>query len=102
MAWIRYKLAGKPPSQKPTPRFRSIASRYAIAECCWRCVLKILMRLLARDSDRNKIQIGRETPVAEAYTAFQEYCLALRDRGVLLAVCSKNTDEIARSGFRSE
>ncbi len=51
------------------------------------------------DDGVDKIQIGRETPVAEAYTAFQEYCLALRDRGVLLAVCSKNDDEIARSGF---
>jgi len=51
------------------------------------------------DDGLDKIQIGRETPVAEAYTAFQEYCLRLRDRGVLLAVCSKNEDEIARSGF---
>ena len=45
------------------------------------------------------IQIGRETPQAEAYTAFQEYCLALRSRGILLAVCSKNDEENARSGF---
>jgi FkbH-like protein len=51
------------------------------------------------DDGVDKIQIGRETPVAEAYTAFQEYCLALRNRGILLAVCSKNTDEIARAGF---
>jgi len=51
------------------------------------------------DDGVDKIEIGRETPVAEAYTAFQEYCLALRDRGILLAVCSKNTEEIARTGF---
>jgi FkbH-like protein len=51
------------------------------------------------DDGVDKIQIGRETPVAEAYTAFQEYCLSLRNRGILLAVCSKNTDEIARTGF---
>jgi len=51
------------------------------------------------DDGPDKIQIGRETPLAEAYTAFQEYCLSLRDRGVLLAVCSKNNDEIARQGF---
>ena len=30
------------------------------------------------DDGVDKIQIGRETPVAEAYTAFQEYCLALQ------------------------
>jgi FkbH-like protein len=51
------------------------------------------------DDGIEKIQIGRETPVAEAYTAFQEYCLSLRNRGILLAVCSKNTEEIAKSGF---
>jgi len=51
------------------------------------------------DDGVDRIQIGRETPVAEAYTAFQEYCLSLRNRGILLAVCSKNNDEIARSGF---
>ncbi len=51
------------------------------------------------DDGVEKIAIGRETPVAEAYTGFQEYCLEMRQRGVLLAVCSKNTDEIARQGF---
>lgn len=51
------------------------------------------------DDGVDKLQIGKETAVAEAYTAFQRYCLALRDRGVLLAVCSKNTEAIARSGF---
>jgi len=51
------------------------------------------------DDGVDNIQIGRETPVAEAYTAFQEYCLSLRNRGILLAVCSKNTESVARSGF---
>jgi FkbH-like protein len=51
------------------------------------------------DDGVDKIQIGRETPIGEAYTAFQEYCLALRNRGILLAVCSKNMEEIARAGF---
>jgi FkbH-like protein len=51
------------------------------------------------DDGIEQIEIGRETPVGEAYTAFQEYCRSLRNRGVLLAVCSKNNDDIARSGF---
>ena len=51
------------------------------------------------DDGPDKILIGRETPQAEAYTAFQEYALSLRERGILLAVCSKNTGEIARQGF---
>ena len=52
------------------------------------------------DDGPDNIVIGRETPVAEAYTAFQEYCLALRERGILLAVCSKNDESIARQGFQ--
>ena len=51
------------------------------------------------DDGVEKIQIGRETPVAEAYTAFQEYCLSLHKRGILLAVCSKNNEEVAKQGF---
>jgi FkbH-like protein len=51
------------------------------------------------DDGADKIHIGRETPLSEGYTAFQEYCLELRQRGVLLAVASKNNDEIAREGF---
>ena len=51
------------------------------------------------DDGVDKIHIGRETAVAEAYTAFQEYCLELRARGILLAVCSKNTESVAKSGF---
>jgi FkbH-like protein len=51
------------------------------------------------DDGPERIQIGRETPLAEAYTAFQEYCLMLRNRGVLLAVCSKNNEGLARQGF---
>jgi FkbH-like protein len=51
------------------------------------------------DDGADKILIGRETPQAEAYTAFQEYCLSLRERGILLAVCSKNNEDTAKSGF---
>jgi FkbH-like protein len=51
------------------------------------------------DDGVDKIHIGRETALAEAFTAFQEYCLTLRGRGVLLAVCSKNDLAVAQSGF---
>jgi FkbH-like protein len=54
---------------------------------------------LIGDDGPDKIVLGRETPLAEAYTAFQEYCLSLRERGILLAVCSKNNEEIAKQGF---
>lgn len=51
------------------------------------------------DDGPDKIKIGRETAEAEAFTAFQEYCLQLRSRGILLAICSKNSEAIARQGF---
>ena len=51
------------------------------------------------DDGLDGIQIGHETPAAEAYSAWQEYVLKLKERGVILAVCSKNDEEVAKSGF---
>jgi FkbH-like protein len=45
------------------------------------------------------LRLGHETPEGEAFLSFQSYCLALKERGVLLAVCSKNEAATARSGF---
>jgi FkbH-like protein len=44
------------------------------------------------------IHLG-DGPAGEAYVAFQEYLLSLRDKGILLAVCSKNDDATAREPF---
>jgi FkbH-like protein len=46
------------------------------------------------------IIIGQGDPTGEAHLDLQRYALALRERGVILAVCSKNDDAIARSVFR--
>lgn len=51
------------------------------------------------DDGLNGIQIGNETPEAEAFTEFQQYVRALKERGIILAVCSKNDDVNAREGF---
>lgn len=51
------------------------------------------------DDGVENIKIGNETPLGEAYTEFQKYCLLLKQRGVLLAVNSKNSEDIAKSGF---
>jgi FkbH-like protein len=45
------------------------------------------------------IQLGQGSAQGEAFLYFQAYCKELRDRGILLAVCSKNDDHIARSAF---
>lgn len=51
------------------------------------------------DDGLSGIRIGHGDPEAEAYLAFQEYAKALRQRGIVLAVCSKNGDANAREPF---
>ena len=51
------------------------------------------------DDGMEGIKIGKETPSGEAYTAFQQYILGLKEKGVILAVCSKNDLQIAKEGF---
>jgi len=51
------------------------------------------------DDGLSGISIGKETPVAEAYTEFQKYIKTLKIRGVAIAVCSKNEKTNAVEGF---
>ena len=52
------------------------------------------------DDGLGGIRIGQGDPVGEAHLEFQQYALELRNRGIVLAVSSKNDDQIARSPFR--
>ncbi len=45
------------------------------------------------------LNIGAGDPVGEAFKAFQEHLLRLKQRGVLLAVCSKNDEANALAAF---
>jgi FkbH-like protein len=45
------------------------------------------------------IRLGQGNPEGEAFQAFQHYIADLARRGVILAVCSKNTDAVAREAF---
>ena len=51
------------------------------------------------DDGLGGIRLGEGGAEAESFKAFQQYLRDLKNRGVLLAVCSKNTDAIARSPF---
>lgn len=51
------------------------------------------------DDGLGGIRLGQGDPDGEAFVAFQQYVKQLRERGVLLAVCSKNTDATAREVF---
>lgn len=45
------------------------------------------------------VRLGQGSAEGEAFLMFQEYAKALHDRGVLLAVCSKNDESRAREPF---
>ena len=47
------------------------------------------------------IVLGHGSAAGEAFLAVQRMALALRRRGVLIAVCSKNDEHVAREPFRS-
>jgi FkbH-like protein len=51
------------------------------------------------DDGLSGISIGPDSPVGASYSDFQQYCKSLKDRGILLAVCSKNEENTAQSGF---
>lgn len=46
------------------------------------------------------LRLGHGNATGEAHLALQGLALELRSRGVILAVCSKNEDDVARSAFR--
>ena len=51
------------------------------------------------DDGLDGIHIGTETATAEVFTAFQNYVKELKQRGITLAVCSKNDFKNAKEGF---
>jgi FkbH-like protein len=51
------------------------------------------------DDGVDGIRIGADSAEGESYRAFQRYLKALSERGVFLAVCSKNEESTARAAF---
>ena len=51
------------------------------------------------DVGKEGIDLGRDTSIGQAYLDFHLYIKELKDRGVILAVCSKNEFDTAKSGF---
>ena len=51
------------------------------------------------DEGWEAIQVDPNNPEGEAYLSFQKYILNLKNRGVILAVCSKNDTDIAKEPF---
>jgi len=53
------------------------------------------------DDGLEGIKLGQGSALGEAFLGFQRYCKDLAQRGVILAVCSKNDDVNARAPFES-
>lgn len=53
------------------------------------------------DDGLHGIVLGQGSAMGEAFLAIQQMALALRARGIILAVCSKNNEEVARNVFKS-
>lgn len=51
------------------------------------------------DLGYENIMLDPNNALGEAYLFFQQYVLDLKDRGVILAICSKNDLEVAKSPF---
>ncbi|QIE56808.1 HAD-IIIC family phosphatase [Pikeienuella piscinae] len=52
------------------------------------------------DDGLEGVRVGQGSPEGEAFLAIQAQALALKARGVVLAVCSKNEEDAARLPFR--
>ena len=101
-AWFNYKYAL---SVEAIPHLaHNVASlAKAIFGIAKKCLVMDLDNTLwggiIGDDGVDNIQIGQGNPVAEAHSALQAYIKSLADRGVILAVCSKNDASIAKSGL---
>lgn len=51
------------------------------------------------DDGIEKIQLGHELGIGKAFTELQEWALKLKNRGVILAICSKNNEDTAKEPF---
>jgi len=51
------------------------------------------------DDGLGGIRLGQGNPEGETFLAFQRYLKSLKDRGVILAVCSKNEEPVAKEVF---
>ena len=86
------------------PYVRNIARIIgALFGCSAKCLVLDLDNTLwggvVGDDGPEGLVIGEGNPVGEAFKAFQEYLLKLKERGVMLAVCSKNEESNALAPF---
>jgi FkbH-like protein len=102
----QWNLAKLPFSSTYTPLYADHVARTiaALRGKSRRCLVLDLDNTLwggvIGDDGPEGIRIAQGDATGEAFLSVQRYALALRERGVVLAVSSKNQDEVARKPFR--
>lgn len=102
VAWLHAK---QPMSYDAMPIFAQATA--AVLSSLWlgcaKCIVLDLDNTLwggvVADDGVEGIKLGQGSSEGEAFLDFQRFLRELRDRGILLAVCSKNQDAIARGAF---
>jgi FkbH-like protein len=100
--WFHYRMALAPEGSAHAAHAAARIIRAAFGKSRKCLVLDLddtLWGGIVGDEGVDALRLGHETPEGEAFVAFQRYCLALKQRGILLAVCSKNDAATARAGF---
>jgi FkbH-like protein len=101
-----WNMAKIPFSHTYLPLYAECASRLlgSLVGTSRRCLILDLDNIVwggvIGDDGLNGIKIAQGDATGEAHLEVQRMALALRSRGIVLAVCSKNSDEIARRPFQ--
>jgi FkbH-like protein len=101
--WYTAKL---PFAQKFVPLYAEMVARLigAVRGKTRKCLVLDLDNTLwggvIGDDGIGGIALGQGNPKGEAFLAIQRMALSLRERGIILAVSSKNNNDIARTPFR--
>ncbi len=103
---VLWYLAKLPFSQNALPLYADYVGRLlgALVGLARRCLVLDLDNTIwggvIGDDGLDGIILGQGDPAGEAFLAVQQMALALKERGIILAVCSKNEDDTARQPFR--
>jgi FkbH-like protein len=101
--WLQAKMEISP---RAAPLYGELVARVIAAQrgLSRKCLVLDLDNTLwggvIGDDGLDGIVLGEGSAAGEAYLAVQRYARALRDRGVILAVCSKNDPATAESVFQ--
>jgi len=102
----QWHMAKLPFSQELTPLYADYVTRLigALNGMSRKCLVLDLDNTLwggvVGDDGVHGLILGQGDALGEAFIAMQQTAKMLRQRGIILAICSKNTESVARAAFR--